>query len=244
MARLSREFVKLETRILNDHRFFTMTEFEQLVFIKLLGISRSTSNKIPKDFHIIAELLRLKKGETCFYLSQIGFSKRDFGSKSDKDLYEIGIKSAIRRIKLNFPKFKENKYFYYFDGYELRMNNSAPKVINNSCVDEDIDKDEDKDINSEKYKLSEFFLSLLKNRKPDFKTPNLKEWAKDIDLMVRIDHREPARIKEVMEWCQRDEFWQNNILSTYKLRKQFDRLELQMQKKKPEKPEGASGRIL
>jgi hypothetical protein len=123
MARLSREFVKLETRLLNDHRFFTMTEFEQLVFIKLLGVSRSTSNQIPKKIGVVGELLRTKRSAT-------------------------EIKSAIKRIKTNFPKFKENKYFYYFDDYELRLNNSAPKSSGMGCVDEDedIDEDIDKDI--------------------------------------------------------------------------------------------------
>jgi len=97
---------------------------------------------------------------------------------------------------------------------------------------------------SKESKLSELLLTLIKNRKPDFKKPNLEQWAEAINLMIRIDHREPARIKEVMEWCQRDEFWQNNILSTYKLRKQFDQLELKMQQKIPKPPEGAAGRPL
>ncbi len=127
MARLSREFVKLETRLLNDYRFFTMSEFERLVFMELLVISRSTSNKIPKNIEVIGELLRVNRNAT-------------------------EIKSAIKRIKLNFPKFKENKYFYYFDGYELRLNNSAPKSSRVGCVDVDGDKDVDKD--KEKTKFS------------------------------------------------------------------------------------------
>lgn len=125
MARLSKEFVKLETRLLNDHRFFTMNEFEQLVYIKLLGISRSTGNKIPKKMGVVGELLRTKRDTT-------------------------EVKSAINRIKSNFPKFKENKYFYYFEDYELRLNNSAPKKTGMGCVDEDEDKDVDKDEDEDK----------------------------------------------------------------------------------------------
>ena len=120
MARIAREFVKLETRLLNDYRFFTMPEFDQLVFVKLLGISRATQNKIPKKIEVIGELLRTKRSAT-------------------------EVKSAIDLIKENFPKFKENKYFYYFEDYELRLNNSAPKSEHNSCVDEDEDLDEDID---------------------------------------------------------------------------------------------------
>lgn len=131
MGRLSREFVKLETRILNDHRFFTMSEFEQLVFIKLLGISRSTSNQIPKKTGVVGELLRTKRNIT-------------------------EVKSAINRIKQNFPKFKENKYFYYFEDYELRLNNSAPKLHHNPCVDVDEDIDKDKDVDKEQKKTFSF----------------------------------------------------------------------------------------
>jgi hypothetical protein len=67
----------------------------------------------------------------------------------------------------------------------------------------------------------------IKKRKPDFKEPNLQSWARQIDLMLRVDNREPERIEAVIRWCQQDDFWQNNILSISKLRKQFDRLEMQ-----------------
>ena len=134
MARLSREFVKLETRLINDYRFFQMSEFQQLVYIKLLAISRSTGNQIPKTHATIRELLRTNRSET-------------------------EVKSAIKRIKDNFPKFKENKYFYWFDGYELRLGNSVPKSEFNykRDEDEDIDEDKDKDRDIDKDKPSAVF---------------------------------------------------------------------------------------
>ena len=79
-----------------------MNEFEQLVYIKLLGISRQTGNQIPKTHSVIGDYLRT--------------------NRSDSD-----IKSAVNRIKVNFPKFKENKYFYYFKGYEERMSKNPQK---------------------------------------------------------------------------------------------------------------------
>ena len=47
--------------------------------------------------------------------------------------------------------------------------------------------------------------------------------------MIRIDKRDPKEIGRVIEWSQTNSFWQNNILSTAKLRKHFDKLALQMQ---------------
>jgi hypothetical protein len=82
--------------------------------------------------------------------------------------------------------------------------------------------------NSQEFELVCLLFNLILQRKPDFKQPDLQNWAKHIDLMIRSDNRNPQTIKAVIEWCQSDNFWQNNILSTDKLRKQFDRLELRM----------------
>ena len=82
----------------------------------------------------------------------------------------------------------------------------------------------------------------IRKRKPDYKKPDLKKWASDIDLMIRRDHRKPERIAAVIRWCQNDSGngepkwrgWQNNILSTRKLREKFDKLDLDMQKESPQ----------
>lgn len=77
--------------------------------------------------------------------------------------------------------------------------------------------------------LADFLLQKILSRNPGFKKPNMQQWARDIDLMIRIDHRRPEDIQHVIEWCQNDRFWQNNILSTAKLRKQFDQLRAKME---------------
>ena len=78
--------------------------------------------------------------------------------------------------------------------------------------------------------LATLLLKLILKRKADFKKPDLKKWAKHIDSMMRIDKRKPEKIEQVIRWSQADTFWQNNILSTSSLRKQFDQLELKMMK--------------
>ncbi len=83
--------------------------------------------------------------------------------------------------------------------------------------------------NSNEFRLSSLLIERIIKRKPDFKKPNLQSWAGHIDKMIRLDNRKPARIREIIQWCQSDDFWQNNILSTAKLRKQFDKLELKEQ---------------
>ena len=56
----------------------------------------------------------------------------------------------------------------------------------------------------------------------------VKSWAKDIDLMIRLDKRSPENIEQVIIFAQQDSFWFKNILSGSKLRKQFDRLGMNM----------------
>lgn len=56
----------------------------------------------------------------------------------------------------------------------------------------------------------------------------LQQWARPIDLMLRIDGRTPDGIRAVIDFATTDSFWQSNILSPGKLRDQYDRLEARM----------------
>jgi hypothetical protein len=79
--------------------------------------------------------------------------------------------------------------------------------------------------------LAKRFFDYIKANNSSAKEPNIQSWAKDFDLMIRIDKRTQEQILQVMEFCQTDSFWMSNILSPGKLRKQFD--QLWMKKDKP-----------
>lgn len=95
--------------------------------------------------------------------------------------------------------------------------------------------------NSDEFRLASYLFSWIKQNNPKAKKPNLQLWSKTFNLMIRIDERPVNEIKQVIEWCQKDAFWYKNILSADKLRKQYDRLLLQMQSKK-EIPDNKQGR--
>lgn len=78
--------------------------------------------------------------------------------------------------------------------------------------------------NSDEFRLSNLLYELIKKNNPKFKQPNLNNWCGYVDKMLRIDRRSVADIEAVIRWCQQDDFWHKNILSTDKLRKQFDKL--------------------
>lgn len=82
--------------------------------------------------------------------------------------------------------------------------------------------------NSAEIGLVDYFISLILQNRPEFKEPNKQVWARSIDLMLRVDKRTPEEMRKIMKWCQQDEFWMNNVLSTEKLRKQYDQLAMKM----------------
>lgn len=65
----------------------------------------------------------------------------------------------------------------------------------------------------------------------DRKDSTVNKWAIDIDRMLRLDRRSISEAEQLIRWCQSDPFWQTNILSGSSLRKQYDRLLLQMNSK-------------
>jgi len=109
---------------------------------------------------------------------------------------------------------------------ESKVKNS--KELNTSCPRNS--KKEFLD-DSQEIILSKLLFSKILARNPEHKEPDFQKWAYNIDLMVRKDNRNFATIAKVIEWCQEDNFWQNNILSTGKLREQYDQLILKMNKK-------------
>ncbi len=88
------------------------------------------------------------------------------------------------------------------------------------------------DPNSEEFRLSSLLFNKIKERDTKHKGPDLNKWCEHIDKLHRIDKREYSEIESVILWCQENSFWQNNILSTDKLRKKFEQLYLSMKSEK------------
>ncbi|MEN3134541.1 phage replisome organizer N-terminal domain-containing protein [Bacillus cereus] len=109
-------------------------------------------------------------------------------------------------------------------------------------IDKELEEDKEKDIKNikpsrNKYEIchmdaAKYFHKLILSRNENFKQPPLESWAKDIRLMQERDNRSLEDIKKVMDWCQNDTFWMNNVLSISKLRKQFDQLYMKMNERK------------
>ncbi|MDC0009182.1 DUF6291 domain-containing protein [Winogradskyella sp.] len=86
--------------------------------------------------------------------------------------------------------------------------------------------------------LSKLLFSLMRKNNNKAKQPNFNSWDEHIDKLHRIDGYEINQIRNVINWCQNDDFWKSNILSTEKLRKQFAQLAIKAnsQKNKIQQP--------
>lgn len=138
-------------------------------------------------------------------------------------------KSICQFYKLHLPK-KENG----------KDKTGEPIPYINTDIDTDINTDKNivaKKFSDNAFKLAEYLLNqIIKNVNPPTykqKLPNLKNWASDIDKLIRIDKQKYQLIKDTINFATTDHFWQNNILSGAKLRKQFDRLVLASRKTTP-----------
>ena len=84
---------------------------------------------------------------------------------------------------------------------------------------------------SDPYLLAKFLENNITENNPKFpKSESQRQrWAKDFDLMIRRDKIDADDIAEVIEWCQRDNFWRSNILSGKKLREKYQQLKMRME---------------
>ena len=125
------------------------------------------------------------------------------------------------------PKYASGKTEGYASGKAEHNNTSINNINNNSEQSSQATKFSFDPIDLE---LATLLKDLIKNNTPSFKEPNLDSWAKEVRLMRERDQRTVEQIKYVINWSQKDNFWQANILSTKKLREKFDTLVAQIKR--------------
>jgi len=162
--------------------------------------------------------------ESLARLEAKGFIKIDRQGNGRVNHYSLGTGSAQESLAVK--KVKRSRKFSTTAKETLA---EALKKVAHNQIDQ-LNQTNTLRQNSNEFRLAELLSNLILERKSDFKKPNLQTWVIHIERMIRLDKRTPERIEAVMRWCQRDSFWQANILSTAKLREKFDQLELKMEK--------------
>lgn len=124
------------------------------------------------------------------------------------------------------------------DGQSTKKTTGSQQATNKQLTtNKNVRMKEGKNNNNKRHKfetcdmrLAELLFSKITERNPSHKKPNLEKWANDIRLIRELDKRNEEQIEYLINWSQNNSFWQANILSPAKLRKQFDTLVAQVKR--------------
>jgi hypothetical protein len=79
---------------------------------------------------------------------------------------------------------------------------------------------------------AELLFKFILDTNPDHKKPDLDKWANEFRLIRERDKKTNEQITYLIKWSQNNSFWRKNILSPSKLRKQWDRLVIEVKEEK------------
>jgi len=201
-------------------------------------------NELVTDLSISAGELRV-----LLYL----FTKPDDWSVYNKDICkQLGISEQTltkywkklitsKWLRREIAHSKDGKltggYVYHIGTFDRICTNTvsihSTETVNS--IDHSNTKPINKDLTYTNTKVATHLFNKIKQVKPNFKAPNIKQWTKDIDLAIRIDERTEAELIGCIDWIystNKGSFWIPNIMSGKKLREKFDTMELQMMKPK------------
>ncbi|QIW21302.1 phage replisome organizer N-terminal domain-containing protein [Bacillus thuringiensis] len=160
----------------------------------------------------------------------------------------LDLKSVLNNKKImSLVDYQGGKFLRPVTGHVTRHGSHATDIEEDKELDIDKEKDKKKEKPSRhKFETcdtngAKYLFEKIKGNNPKQKEPSFDSWANDFRLMREKDNREPQEIKDVIDWCQADSFWQGNILSAKKLREKFDQLTIQMKSKKGAKNNAESG---
>ncbi|MDF1507645.1 helix-turn-helix domain-containing protein [Robertmurraya sp. DFI.2.37] len=146
------------------------------------------------------------------------------GYVSSEIQFKEGSKEIFHRYLRIVPYPTEEKFHTPMEEKVKDNNTVINNTLNNTKEYKPSRRKQVYDKDSIHYQLAlRLFENILANN-PDFKKPNLQNWANDVRLMIERDNRTEKQISYLMDWVQNDSFWKSNILSVSKLRDKFDQL--------------------
>ena len=170
-------WIKLQSRLLNDHRFFLMSEKAQLYYVKLLLLCALTNNKVPRKYEVLQQLLRT--------------------TVSEKEL-----ESIFQEIKEHFPKVLFHKDFYYVKGFKELHNWVVPKELpenSHGTPKEAVDKIRIDKIRKEYINIKGWD---IKNLFPD----DFARTAKAIKLLIHKAQGNDSLVTEGLRWMSKQRY--------------------------------------
>jgi len=215
---------------------------EDIAYRRLMDLYYSTEKPIPECLNKTARLIRMRTHSECIAVVLEEFFTLECDGyhcdRIDVELFKFHEKSekASKSAKSRWKKAKQNqkvKALSERNANALKTHsecNAKQEPINNkqetTLTPLVQPKAKPKKANYSDYHLAfaKWMHSLILNINPNAKVPSFESWANTIRLMTDIDKRNGDEMVKVFQWANQDSFWNSNILSADKFRKQYDQL--------------------
>ena len=230
---------------------------EHGIYRMLLDFQSMEDNfKLPKDVETIKRMASPANAEESRCLEKvlgIFFLQDDYGFYYNKKMLEVCTVAASRREssvengkKGGRPKKPRNNpednpednpqdnpqdNLEYNLEYNLEDNHLKSHILNLKDLNLKTKKEEKHYVGTESgFRLATMLFESILTHLPKAKPPNMKKWASDIDLLIRVDGRSETEIADMIAWVSGSDFWKAVILSAGNLRDKWDKLVAQKQR--------------
>lgn len=122
---------------------------------------------------------------------------------------------------INYHLYQDNDQQEDHQATIKRPSSDHKQQLNNKTI---INTSSKKKFSDEDMQASRYIFKKIQELNPNAREPNFDSWANTVRLMVERDNRTHREVCELFQWANNDPFWQSNILSPEKLRKQWDQL--------------------
>ena len=219
----------------------------QLIIRKTYGFHKSNDRISLSQFTKITGIARSSVVRALNQLSERKIIIKD-GSHNKETIYSVnedtsqweGSDKKVTRLEGGYNKVNEGGYNKVNEVVTILSHtidtitkDNITKEINVRDVEEKKENKTKKIISfvgtSEEVRLANYLLNKIKENNTFVKEPNIQNWAKNIDLLHRINGATYEQIEKMIDWCTQDSFWSSNILSTESLRRNFAQMYSKLQ---------------
>jgi len=230
----------IRDEIWDDNWFFPLTATEKLVWLYLLTNRRcnvagvfklnivSCSTTLGIEENVLRGVLKkFEGGKKVFLFDDWVFITNFYKHQTKSPKITAGVKRILEELPREFQEALIG-YDRLSIGYRTLLNLTLLNLTllnGEPALDQVTVFFEEEKHDVEDLRLTNLLISLIQRNNPAWQMRgNIDTWANHIEKLRRIDKRTPNQIEYMIRWTQNDSFWQQNILSTAKLRQQFNDL--------------------
>ena len=221
-------WIKRYRQLLEKPIWQESTPEQKVILITLL----SMANHEEREWEWQGEPYKASPGQFVTSLDSIR-------KKCGKGISLQNVRTALKRFEkyeflTNQPTNKNRLItIVNWEVYQSKDNDLTKKLTSNQQATNKqltTNKNDKNDKNPNK-KLAILLLKLIRKNQ-NIKEPDLDKWANTIRLTIESDKRTGREVQDMIVWATSNDFWSGVILSPTSLRKHFDKMAIQKNKRK------------